>query len=415
MWQDLVILGSGMPDNRVYKRNPPGDLQAFDVRTGRRVWRFNTIPQQGEYGNETWEDESWSYTGSTNVWGPFTVDAERGLVYFPVGTPNNDFYGGHRKGDNLFAESVLCLDARTGKRVWHFQTVRHGVWDYDLPAPPNLMTITVDGRTIDAVAVTSGPGLVGSLLVGVCAAKALAWQRELPLLSINHLEGHIRSVFIEHPEIAFPAIALVVSGGHTALYLCPEEGVYRMLARTRDDAAGEAFDKVAKLLGLGYPGGPVIDRLSENGDETAVPFRTAVMKDRSLDFSFSGLKTAVRRKVLAEGLDHPSATGGDVSEPVRNMVASFQKAVVDALIGRTLEACSREQVRTVLVSGGVACNTRLRRAFEETGTEHGLDVYFPSPVYTTDNAAMIAAAGFLHLERDCRAKLDLNADPGLKL
>ena len=269
--------------------------------------------------------------------------------------------------------------------------------------------------TIDAVAVTSGPGLVGSLLVGVCAAKALAWQRELPLLSINHLEGHIRSVFIEHPEIAFPAIALVVSGGHTALYLCPEEGVYRMLARTRDDAAGEAFDKVAKLLGLGYPGGPVIDRLSENGDETAVPFRKAVMKDRSLDFSFSGLKSAVRRKVLAEGLDHPSATGGDVSEPVRNMVASFQKAVVDALIGRTLEACSREQVRTVLVSGGVACNTRLRRAFEETGTEHGLDVYFPSPVYTTDNAAMIAAAGFLHLERDCRAKLDLNADPGLKL
>ncbi len=158
VWDDLVILGSGMPDNRVYKRNPPGDLQAFDVRTGRRVWRFNTIPQRGEFGNETWEDESWSYTGSTNVWGPFTVDADRGLVYFPVGTPNNDFYGGRRKGDNLFAESVLCLDARTGERVWHFQTVRHGVWDYDLPAPPNLMTVTVDGRTIDAVAVVAKTG-----------------------------------------------------------------------------------------------------------------------------------------------------------------------------------------------------------------------------------------------------------------
>ncbi len=158
VWEDLVILGSGMPDNRVYKRNPPGDLQAFDARTGQRVWKFNTIPQEGEFGNETWEDGSWSYTGATNVWGPFTVDAERGLVYFPVGTPNNDFYGGHRKGDNLFAESVLCLDARTGKRVWHFQTVRHGVWDYDLPAPPNLMTITVDGETIDAVAVVAKTG-----------------------------------------------------------------------------------------------------------------------------------------------------------------------------------------------------------------------------------------------------------------
>ncbi len=151
VFEDLVIVGSGMPDNRIYKRNPPGDIQAFDARTGKRIWRFNTIPQRGEYGNDTWEDDSWSFTGSTNVWAPFSLDVERGLLYFPVGTPNNDFYGGHRKGDNLFAESVLCLDARTGRRVWHFQTVRHGLWDYDLPAPPNLVTITVDGRRIDAV------------------------------------------------------------------------------------------------------------------------------------------------------------------------------------------------------------------------------------------------------------------------
>ncbi|MDX1389559.1 MAG: PQQ-binding-like beta-propeller repeat protein, partial [Acidobacteriota bacterium] len=158
VYDNLVIVGSGMPDNRIYRKNPPGDVQAFDVRTGERVWSFHTIPQRGELGNETWEDESWSYTGSTNVWAPFTIDAERGLVFLPVSTPNNDFYGGHRKGDNLFAESIVCLDAKTGKRVWHFQTVHHGVWDYDLPAPPNLVTIDVDGETIDAVAVVAKTG-----------------------------------------------------------------------------------------------------------------------------------------------------------------------------------------------------------------------------------------------------------------
>lgn len=158
IYDNLVIVGSGMPDNRVYRNNPPGDVQAFDVTTGERVWSFHTIPQPGEYGNDTWEDESWSYTGSTNVWAPFTIDSERGLVYLPVSTPNNDFYGGHRKGDNLYAESIVCLDAKTGKRVWHFQTVHHGVWDYDLPAPPNLVTIEVDGETIDAVAVVAKTG-----------------------------------------------------------------------------------------------------------------------------------------------------------------------------------------------------------------------------------------------------------------
>ncbi|MDH3733832.1 MAG: pyrroloquinoline quinone-dependent dehydrogenase, partial [Gemmatimonadota bacterium] len=153
VFEDLVIVGGGAPDDRVYRNNPPGDIQAFDVRTGERVWSFHTIPQPGELGNETWEDESWSFTGSTNVWAPFTLDADRGLVYLPVGTPNNDFYGGHRKGDNLFAESVLCLNARTGERVWHFQAIHHGLWDYDLPAPPNLVTIEVEGRSIDAVVV----------------------------------------------------------------------------------------------------------------------------------------------------------------------------------------------------------------------------------------------------------------------
>jgi quinoprotein glucose dehydrogenase len=158
VWGDLVILGSGMPDDRIYRRNPPGDVQAFNVHTGERVWTFHTIPQPGELGNDTWEAESYSYTGSTSVWPPFTVDEERGLVYLPVGTPNGDYYGGHRLGYNLFAESLVCLDARTGELVWHYQTVHHGIWDYDLPAPPNLVTIEVDGRVIDAVAQVTKQG-----------------------------------------------------------------------------------------------------------------------------------------------------------------------------------------------------------------------------------------------------------------
>jgi N6-L-threonylcarbamoyladenine synthase len=272
-----------------------------------------------------------------------------------------------------------------------------------------------DLASVDAIAVTRGPGLVGSLLVGLCAAKAMAWQRGVPLLGVNHLEGHVRSPFLEHPEIPFPAMALVVSGGHTQLYLCPEEGTYHTLARTRDDAAGEAFDKVAKLLGLGYPGGPAIDRLSDGADERAWTFPRATMKDQSLDFSFSGLKSAVRRLAQREGLAHPQAVGGEVSDRVRDLAASFQHAAVEALVDTTLRACRKESVRTVLVAGGVACNRRLRRAFEAAAREHGLAVFVPSPVYTTDNAAMIAAAGFLHLERGMLAGLDLDADPNLRL
>ncbi len=160
VWRDLVILGNGVGDRLTYPNDPPGDIQAFDVRTGGRVWRFSPIPQPGEFGHETWEDGSWSRVGHTNVWAPFSVDTARGLVYLPVSTPSNDFYGGARKGDNLFAESIVCLDARTGERVWHFQTVHHGVWDYDLPAAPVLMTIRVDGRTIDAVAQPTKMGFV---------------------------------------------------------------------------------------------------------------------------------------------------------------------------------------------------------------------------------------------------------------
>jgi N6-L-threonylcarbamoyladenine synthase len=272
---------------------------------------------------------------------------------------------------------------------------------------------TLDG--IDAIAVTCGPGLVGSLLVGVCAAKAMAWQRGLPLVAVNHLEGHVRSPFIENPGIELPAIALVVSGGHTALYLCPEEGVYRPISRTRDDAAGEAFDKVAKLLGLGYPGGPAIDRLSDGANDRAFEFPRAVMKNHSLDFSFSGLKTAVRIRATALGLAHGGPQGGDVPDVVRDLVASFQRTVVETLVDTTLRACRREGVTTVLLAGGVACNRRLRRAFLEAAATQGLEVFAPSPQYTTDNAAMIGAAAFLHYERGDLAPLDVNADANWKL
>ena len=268
---------------------------------------------------------------------------------------------------------------------------------------------------LDAIAVTCGPGLVGPLLVGVCAAKAMAWQLGIPLIAVNHLEGHVRSPFLEHPGIEFPAIALVVSGGHTALYLCPEEGVYRQLARTWDDAAGEAFDKVAKFLGLSYPGGPVIDRISEGADENAIDFPRAVMKNQSLDFSFSGLKTAVRIRATEDGLAHGVAKDAEASVQVRNLVASFQRTVVETLLETTLRACRREGVTRVLLAGGVACNRRLRRAFGDAAAVHGLGVFMPSPRFTTDNAAMIAAAGFLHFERGEFAPLDINADPNWKL
>ncbi len=268
---------------------------------------------------------------------------------------------------------------------------------------------------LDAIAVTAGPGLVGSLLVGVCAGKAMAWQLDLPLIAVNHLEGHVRSPFIEHPGIELPAIALVVSGGHTSLYLCPEEGRYRPLARTRDDAAGEAFDKVAKFLGLPYPGGPVIDRISEGANEQAIEFPRAIMKDQSLDFSFSGLKTAVRIRATQDGLAHGNAAEAEASPKVRDLVASFQRTVAETLLDTTLRACRREGVDTVLVAGGVACNRRLRAAFASAAEASGLAVFAPSPRYTTDNAAMIGAAAFLHFEREDFAPLSVNADANWKL
>ena len=277
---------------------------------------------------------------------------------------------------------------------------------------------------LSAIAVTVGPGLVGSLLVGVTYAKALCYARNLPLIGVNHVEGHIHSVLLENPEIRFPALALVVSGGHTHLFEVTEPGHYRLLGKTRDDAAGEAYDKVAKLLGFGYPGGPIIDRLAPYGNPRGVKFTLAKMKGNELDFSFSGLKTAVLRWTeqhdLAEEiarrkrLRHASLQDwlSVTSRPTLDLLASFQQTVIDELLRRIVTAAGQIRAESVIVAGGVACNAGLRK---QANQKTALSLYFPSPGLATDNAAMIAAAAFPKFERRDFAGLELKARASLVL
>jgi N6-L-threonylcarbamoyladenine synthase len=269
-------------------------------------------------------------------------------------------------------------------------------------------------QELAAVAVTQGPGLVGSLLVGLQAAKAIAFVHRKPLVPVHHVAGHVAAAFLAHGDIPLPAIALVVSGGHTSLYEVPEEGVHRLLGRTRDDAAGEAFDKVAKLLGLGYPGGPVIDRLARGANERAVAFTVARIKDGRSDFSFSGIKTAVLLHVRREGIT-PVADASDVPQVVRDLVASFQRTVVDALVRGLARAAEAHRPRSLILTGGVAANSLLRREAEAKARELGVPVFIPPLELTTDNAAMIAAAGDVGLRRGVRGDLGLNAEPHLAL
>lgn len=267
---------------------------------------------------------------------------------------------------------------------------------------------------IDAIAVTQGPGLIGSLLVGVCYAKALAYTLNIPIVGVNHIEGHVYSVAFENPAIEYPALALIVSGGHTNIFHIPEEGSYKVVSRTRDDAAGEAFDKVAKMLGLGYPGGPLIEKLAKQGDRAAVKFTQAKISDGRPDLSFSGLKTAVARYIRENGIE-PAVNGDEPSQPIKDLAASFQFAVVNALV-MTLEKLAAELApATLIVAGGVACNLALREAAETAGQRLGLPVYFPSKHLSTDNAAMIAAAGSFHLRNGERADPRMTADITLRL
>ena len=267
---------------------------------------------------------------------------------------------------------------------------------------------------IDGIAVTIGPGLVGSLLVGVSYAKAMAFALDKPLVGVNHIEGHIYSVCFENPPVEHPALALIVSGGHTNLFFVPNAGKYKVVSRTRDDAAGEAFDKVAKLLGLGYPGGPIIEKLAREGNSKAVKFATPRMGDNRPDFSFSGLKTAVTKYVRESGLQ-PVTNGEEPSQGIKDLAASFQSTVVRSLV-TTMERVAKEFApKTLIVAGGVACNGALREASREAAAELGLPIYFPSPHLSTDNAAMIAAAAYSHLLEGEVAALDLNAEPNLRL
>ena len=275
----------------------------------------------------------------------------------------------------------------------------------------------------DAIAVTQGPGLVGSLLVGLSFAKSLAWSRGVPIVPVHHLAGHIESLVLEHGEMPLPAVVLVVSGGHTSLYRVDEPGAYELLGRTRDDAAGEAYDKVAKLLGLGYPGGPIVDRLAAQGDDRAVQFpktrlthadRNAPHLPGRRDFSFSGLKTSVLRYVTgrreALGLAEGSALP-DVE--VRDICASFQRVVVEVLLDRLFDAARWYGARSVGLAGGVSANSRLRADALARGGARALSVLVPSPALSTDNAAMIAAAGLRRYRRGARADWDLNAEAAM--
>jgi N6-L-threonylcarbamoyladenine synthase len=319
-------------------------------------------------------------------------------------------------------------------------------------------------QSLDAIAVTQGPGLAGALLVGISYAKALAFALDKPLIAVNHLEGHIHAVLLEqrkneqrqseNGELHFPVLALVVSGGHTHLYLAQlQENLwtYRNIGHTRDDAAGEAFDKVAKLVGLGYPGGPIIDRLAPHGDPQAVKFQMAQIKHRDrrdyrqgdreqlsteedgphFDFSYSGIKTAVLRYVETEklkpaiearrqalaGIDKPALEDirGLCDRQTLNLVASFQRTMVNDLVMKTLAAAREYEVRTLFISGGVAANRELRSTFEREAGMQGLPVFFPSRALSTDNAAMIAAAAFPKFLRREFVAMDFCADAGMRL
>ena len=261
---------------------------------------------------------------------------------------------------------------------------------------------------ITAVAVTCGPGLVGALLVGVSAAKAIAFAAEKPLIGVHHIEGHICANYIENKDLEPPFLCLVVSGGHSHLVMVKDYGEYEILGRTRDDAAGEAFDKVARAIGLGYPGGPKIDRVSNQGNPEAISFPRAKIGDNVYDFSFSGLKSAVLNYLNGCRMKGIEIDQADVA-------ASFQKAVVDVLVEHSMQAVRRYGVDRFAVAGGVASNSHLRAALEEACKKQGVRFYRPSPIYCTDNAAMIGVAGYYEFLKGVRHGWDLNAVPNLKL
>ncbi|MBU5592933.1 tRNA (adenosine(37)-N6)-threonylcarbamoyltransferase complex transferase subunit TsaD [Clostridium sp. MSJ-4] len=263
-------------------------------------------------------------------------------------------------------------------------------------------------KDIDAIGVTYGPGLVGALLVGMQYAKGLAYGMKKPLIGVNHIEGHISANFIEHKDLKPPFVCLVVSGGHTFIVYVKDFGEFEVIGQTRDDAAGEAYDKIARALGLGYPGGPKIDKLAKEGNENAIKFPRANFHDDTLDFSFSGLKSAVLNY-----LNKMEMTGKDINKA--DIAASFQKAVVDVLTNNVIKTCKIKEVDKVAIAGGVAANSALRNNLIKEGKENGIEVLFPAPILCTDNAAMIGSAAYFEFMKGRVASIDLNAKPNLKL
>ncbi len=261
---------------------------------------------------------------------------------------------------------------------------------------------------ITAIAVTYGPGLVGALLVGVAEAKAIAYAADKPLVGVHHIEGHVSANFIEHPDLEPPFVCLIVSGGHTHLVIVEDYGKFKILGQTRDDAAGEAFDKVARAVGLGYPGGPKIDKEAKKGNPDAIVFPRGKVEGSPYDFSFSGLKSCVLNYI-----NHANMTGEEIFVP--DLVASFQHSVVDSLVSRAVMAAKEYGYPRLAIAGGVAANSALREGMKEACAKAGLSFYYPSPIYCTDNAAMIGVAGYYEFIKGVRSGWDLNAVPNLRL
>lgn len=266
--------------------------------------------------------------------------------------------------------------------------------------------VTLD--EIDAIAVTYGPGLVGALLVGVAEAKAISYATGKPLVGVHHIEGHVSANYIENKELEPPFLCLIVSGGHTHLVIVKDYGEYEIVGRTRDDAAGEAFDKVARAIGLGYPGGPKIDKLAREGNKNAILFPRAKVAENEYDFSFSGVKSAVLNYINGCNMKGEEVNRADVA-------ASFQEAVVDVLVTRTVTAAKAYGFKKVAMAGGVASNSALREAMKKACEANGMKLYYPSPIFCTDNGAMIGVAGYYEYIKGARAGLDLNAVPNLKI
>ncbi|MGN8801343.1 tRNA (adenosine(37)-N6)-threonylcarbamoyltransferase complex transferase subunit TsaD [Candidatus Merdisoma sp. HCP28S3_D10] len=271
-----------------------------------------------------------------------------------------------------------------------------------------LTTANMTLDDLDAIGVTYGPGLVGALLVGVAEAKAISYAKKLPLVGVHHIEGHISANYIENPDLEPPFVCLVVSGGHTHLVVVRDYGKYEILGRTRDDAAGEAFDKVARAIGLGYPGGPKIDKISKEGNPDAIAFPRPKFEDSPYDFSFSGLKSAVLNYLNGCQMKGVEINRADVA-------ASFQKAVCDVLVEHAMIAVKESGLNKFAIAGGVASNSALRAAFEKACAERQIEFYHPSPIFCTDNAAMIGSAAYYEFIAGKRDGLDLNAVPNLKL